>query len=145
MGLAGGLAEVADRYAESANLAMVFMLSVLVSGLAFGLWPAVTAAAAAAFVYNFFFLGPQFSLYIGHAADVFTFAVFFAVAMTTGWLTGRIRDQSRAVSRRASGIAGGAVGDTAPVLGRGSRRGRRGPGRAAGGGHQRRGRGADPG
>ncbi|HEX3887918.1 MAG TPA: sensor histidine kinase KdpD [Phenylobacterium sp.] len=103
--LAGGVAYVVDRYAESANLAMVFMLSVLVSGLAFGLWPAVTAAAAAALVYNFFFLEPRLSFYIGHPADVFTFAVFFAVAMTTGWLTGRIRDQSRAVSRRASGIA----------------------------------------
>ncbi|MGH6966486.1 MAG: ATP-binding protein, partial [Phenylobacterium sp.] len=102
---AGVVAEVINRYAESANLAMVFMLSVLVSGLAFGLWPAVTAAAAAAFVYNFFFLAPEFSLFIGHPSDVLTFAVFFAVAMTTGWLTGRIRDQSLAVSRRAAGIA----------------------------------------
>ena len=105
VGIATGVAYFVDRYAESANLAMVFMLSVLVSGLAFGLWPAVTAATAAAFVYNFFFLEPRLSLYIGHPADVLTFAVFFAVAMTTGWLTGRIRDQSRAVSRRASGIA----------------------------------------
>lgn len=105
VGVAGGIATLVDRYAESANLAMVFMLSVLLSGLAFGLWPAFTAAATAALIYNFFFLEPRLSLYIGHAADVFTFAVFFAVAMTTGWLTGRIRDQSRAVSRRASAIS----------------------------------------
>ncbi len=105
VGAAGVVAWLVDRYVESANLAMVFMLSVLVAGLAFGLWPAVTAAAAAAFIYNFFFLAPEFSLFIGHPADVFTFAVFFAVAMTTGWLTGRVRDQARAVSRRASGIA----------------------------------------
>ena len=105
VGAAGVIASLVDRYAQSANLAMVFMLSVLVSGLAFGLWPAVTAAAAAALTYNFFFLAPQFSLFIGHPSDVFTFAVFFAVAMTTGWLTGRVRDQSLAVSRRASGIA----------------------------------------
>ncbi len=103
--VAGGLAYAADRFVESANLAMVFMLSVLVSGLAFGLGPAVSAAATAAFVYNFFFLEPRLTLAIGHPADVFTFAVFFAVAMTTGWLTGRVRDQGRAVSRRASGIA----------------------------------------
>ncbi len=103
--MAGGVAYFVDRYAQSANLAMVFMLSVLVSGLAFGLWPAVTAAATAALVYNFFFLEPRLTFYIGHPSDVFTFAVFFAVAMTTGWLTGRIRDQSMAVSRRASGIS----------------------------------------
>ena len=103
--MAGGVAWVVDRYVESANLAMVFMLSVLVSGLAFGLWPAVTAAAASAFVYNFFFLEPRLTINIGHPADVLTFGVFFAVAMTTGWLTGRVRDQALAVSRRASGIA----------------------------------------
>lgn len=105
VGAAAVLARIVDRYAESANLAMVFMLSVLVAGLAFGLWPAVTAAAAAAFVYNFFFLEPRLTIWIGHPADVLTFAVFFAVAMTTGWLTGRVRDQARAVSRRASAIA----------------------------------------
>ena len=102
---AGGVAWLVDRYAEGANLAMVFMLSVLVSGLAFGLWPAVLAAASGAFVYNFFFLEPRLTLSIGHPSDVFTFAVFFAVALTTGWLTGRVRDQTRAVARRASGIA----------------------------------------
>jgi two-component system, OmpR family, sensor histidine kinase KdpD len=100
-----GVAYFEDRYAPGANLAMVFMLSVLVSGLAFGLGPAVTAAAGAALVYNFFFLAPRLSFYIGHPSDVLTFAVFFAVAMTTGWLTGRIRDQARAVSRRASAIS----------------------------------------
>jgi len=103
--VAGGVAYYVDRYAQSANLAMVFMLSVLVSGLAFGLWPAVTAAASAALVYNFFFLEPRLTFYIGHPSDVLTFAVFFAVAMTTGWLTGRVRDQAMAVSRRASAIS----------------------------------------
>ncbi|HEV2532870.1 sensor histidine kinase KdpD [Phenylobacterium sp.] len=102
---ASGAAYVLDRYVQSANLAMVYLLGVLVSGVAFGLWPAVTAAAASALVYNFFFLEPRLSFYIGHAGDVFTFVVFFVVAMATGWLTGRVRDQARATSRRASGIA----------------------------------------
>jgi two-component system sensor histidine kinase KdpD len=105
VGVAFGIAYFVDKYAQSANLAMVFLLSVLLSGMAFGFWPAVTAAASAAFIYNFFFLEPRLTIYIGHPADVFTFAVFFAVALTTGWLTGRVRDQSRAVSRRASAIA----------------------------------------
>ncbi|MDE2488052.1 MAG: sensor histidine kinase KdpD [Alphaproteobacteria bacterium] len=102
---ASGVAFVLDRYVQSANLAMVYLLSVLVSGLAFGLWPSVTAAAASALIYNFFFLQPRLTFYIGHAADVLTFAVFFVVAMTTGWLTGRVRDQARSTSRRASAIA----------------------------------------
>jgi len=99
------LASVTFQLAETANLAMIFMLSVLISGLAFGLWPALTAAALSAFVYNFFFLEPRLTVRIGHPADVLTFAVFFAAALTTGWLTGRIRDQTRAVSRRAAAVA----------------------------------------
>lgn len=105
VGAATALAWALDRYVESANLAMVYLLSVLATGLAFGLWPAVTAAAASALIYNFLFLAPRLTFYIGHAADVFTFAVFFAVAMATGWLTGRVRDQSRAALRRAAAIA----------------------------------------
>jgi two-component system sensor histidine kinase KdpD len=103
--VAACLAGLTDQLASGANLAMIFMLSVLGSGLAFGLWPALTAAAVAAFVYNFFFLEPRLTILIGHPADVLTFAVFFVAALTTGWLTGRIRDQSRQTSARASAIA----------------------------------------
>jgi two-component system sensor histidine kinase KdpD len=102
--IAGGLAALIDQFSQGANLAMIFLVSVLISGLAFGLWPALTAAAVSAFVYNFFFLEPRLSIAIGHTADVITFTVFFGVAMATGWLTGRIRDQAVAMSRRASAI-----------------------------------------
>jgi len=102
--VAGGVATLTDQFASGANLAMIFLLSVLGSGLAFGLWPAVTAAALSAVVYNFFFLEPRLSLEIGRSTDVLTFAVFFVVAMTTGWLTGRIRDQARQTSARAAAI-----------------------------------------
>jgi two-component system sensor histidine kinase KdpD len=101
---ASGLAALLDQQVENANLAMVFMLSVLLAGLAFGLWPAIVTAGLAAVVYNFFFLEPKLTFLIGHPADVLTFAVFFAVAMTTGWLTGRVRDQSRAVGGRAAAV-----------------------------------------
>jgi two-component system sensor histidine kinase KdpD len=103
--LAGLVAGLMDHFASGADLAMIFMLCVLASGLAFGLWPALMAASLAALVYNFFFLTPKLSLRIGHPADVLTFAVFFAAALTTGWLTGRIRDQARRSSARASVIS----------------------------------------
>ncbi len=101
----GAIAGLLDQVASGANLAMIFLLSVLGSGLAFGLWPAVTAATVAALVYNFFFLEPRLSFVIGHPTDVLTFVVFFVVALTTGWLTGRVRDQARQTSARASAIA----------------------------------------
>ncbi len=102
--VAGALAGLIDQLQSGANLAMIFMASVLASALAFGLWPAITAAAVAAFVYNFFFLQPRLTIWIGHPGDVLTFIVFFAVAMGTGWLTGRVRDQARASAGRAAAI-----------------------------------------
>ena len=102
--LAGVAAGLLDRLHQGADLAMIFLVSVLASALVFGLAPAVTAAAAAALTYNFFFLEPRLSFGIGHATDVLTFVVFFAVALTTGWMAGRIRDQGLAMSRRASAI-----------------------------------------
>ncbi len=92
----------ADRYMANANLAMIFLVSVLIAGGAFGFGPGLAAAALAAVTYNFFFLEPRLSFAIGHVADLITFAVFFAVAMTTGFLTGRVRDQARIATRRAS-------------------------------------------
>jgi two-component system sensor histidine kinase KdpD len=102
--MAALVAALLDRLHQGADLAMIFLVGVLASALMFGLAPAVTAAAAAALTYNFFFLDPPLSFAIGHPTDVLTFVVFFAVALTTGWMAGRIRDQGLAMSRRASAI-----------------------------------------
>jgi two-component system sensor histidine kinase KdpD len=101
---ANGVAALIDRLATGADLAMIFLASVLLSGLAFGLRPALIAAAAAILTYNFFFLEPRFSFQIGHPGDVFTFVIFIAVAAATGWLTGRVRDQARLSAGRAAAV-----------------------------------------
>ncbi len=93
-----------DRYSTGGDLAMIFLAGVLISGLVFGLRPALWASALAILSYNYFFLEPRFSLRIGHAADVFTFSIFLAVAGASGWLTGRVRDQAQLSSRRAAAV-----------------------------------------
>jgi two-component system sensor histidine kinase KdpD len=98
---AAGLSEQAEA---GANPSVIFMLSVLASGLALGLWPAITAAALSALVYDFLFLPPRLALTIGRPADVLTFTLFFTVAVATGLLTGRVREHSRAADRRASAV-----------------------------------------
>ena len=104
--LATGLSFIFDRYAAGAgaDLAMIFLASVLLSGLLLGLRPALAAGIMAALSYNFFFLEPRFSFRIGHAADVFTFVVLIAVAGVTGWLTGRVRDQAVLSANRAAAV-----------------------------------------
>ena len=105
IGVAVLCAFAVEQLAENVNLALIFLLVVLAVGLRFGLWPAITAAAAAAFSYNFFFLEPRYTIYIGSGSDIFTFVVFFAVAMAAGWLTGRVRDSAAATSRRAAAVS----------------------------------------
>jgi two-component system, OmpR family, sensor histidine kinase KdpD len=102
--LASAIALVLDRYSTGADLAMIFLASVLCAGLAYGLRPALAAAVLAIVTYNYFFLEPRFSLRIGHATDVFTFAIFMAVAGVTGWLSGRVRDQAELSARRAAAV-----------------------------------------
>jgi two-component system sensor histidine kinase KdpD len=102
---ATGISAIVDRLSnQTANLSMLYLLSVLAAALAFGFGPAILAAALAALTYNFFFLEPRLTFYIGHAADFLTFVVFFVVAVAMGWLTGRVRDQARATARRASAV-----------------------------------------
>src|SRR5579863_1458798 len=103
--IANGLAFFLDRMnTGGADLGMVFLASVLGAGLAYGLRPALVAAALAILTYNFFFLEPRFWFVIGHATDVFTFAVFIAVAGAAGWLSGQVRDQARLSAQRASAV-----------------------------------------
>ncbi len=98
------IAWAVDRVASGANLAMVFLLAVLLTGLSAGFGPAIVAAGLAAVSYNFFFLEPRLSFAIGHATDLLTFFVFFVVAVIAGSLAGRMRDQARATSRRAAAV-----------------------------------------
>jgi two-component system sensor histidine kinase KdpD len=101
---ANGAAFFFDRMNAGADLGMIFLASVLGAGLAYGLRPALLAATLAILTYNFFFLEPRFSFVIGHATDVFTFAVFIAVAGAAGWLSGQVRDQARLSAQRASAV-----------------------------------------
>jgi len=95
-------AHLADQALTGANLAMVFLLCVLLAAVGAGLGPALVAALLAALSYNFFFLEPLHTFRIGRPGDVLTFAVFFAVALATGWLGGRARDNA---ARRAAQAA----------------------------------------
>ncbi|MDO8294979.1 MAG: DUF4118 domain-containing protein [Caulobacter sp.] len=99
-----GVAWMAGPRLAGANLAMLFLAPVLVSAVGFGLGPALVAALAAAVSFNFLFIEPRFTFWIGHPADLLTFTMFFAVAMATGWLAGRERDQAHMTRRHAATV-----------------------------------------
>lgn len=127
VGLANVIASAAGQVLQGSSLVMLFLLSVLAAGTGFGLGPAIVAALLAGVTYNFFYLQPRFTFRIANPADIFTFGVFFAVALATGWLSGRVRDQARSVTRRAGTVttlleasrslsAAGTIDEAAAVL-----------------------------
>lgn len=76
-----------------------FVIAVVLAGSWFGLRPALTAAVAAYFAYNFFVVPPRFSFTIG-PADFTVMAMFFVAALTVGTMAGRLSDRARAVSNQ---------------------------------------------
>ncbi len=90
---------VADKIGyESVAFIQLFILSILAIFLRVG--PVLLAAFLSALAWNFFFIPPQFTLYIDSPTNVLTFVMFFTIALLNGILTSRIRKQERfAVSR----------------------------------------------
>ena len=112
------------------NLSLVFLVSVLVPAVFFGVWPAVFASALSFLAYNFFFIEPLYTFTVAEPYELLALAIFLVVAIITSALAGRARTQARVASgrvramrrlyeftRRLSGLAGvdqvaeGAVGE----------------------------------
>lgn len=81
-------------------VALVFLLAVVLAALRFQRGPVMLMAALSAFCWNFFFIPPQFTLYISKAEDWIMFGMFFIVALSMGSLTSRLRLREIAERRR---------------------------------------------
>lgn len=85
-------------YLDLANIVMLFLLGVLLTGVKFGRGPAVLAAFLSVALFDFFFVPPQLSFTVNDAQYLVTFAVMLAVALITGQLTAGLRLQADAAS-----------------------------------------------
>jgi two-component system sensor histidine kinase KdpD len=120
------------------NLSMVFMLSVLLIAVSFGVWPAVFASFLSFLVYNFFFIPPLYTFTISEPFELLALVIFLIVAIISSALAGRVRQQATVAAarmratrrlyeftRRLSGlatldaVAEGAAGEIHASLGRG--------------------------
>lgn len=91
-----------EQLARLPNVSMIFLFSVLVSALRFGLWPAIATALLSFLAYNFFFIAPRYTFTVAEPHELFALMVFLAVAVGTGGLAGRLREQASAVRERAA-------------------------------------------
>jgi two-component system sensor histidine kinase KdpD len=89
------------RLLNIANIAMLFLLPVLVSAGRFGQRPGLFAGLLSALAYNFLFLPPLYSLSIGNPENALAFAALLMVALVTSHLAARMRIQADLASRSA--------------------------------------------
>ncbi len=75
----------------SANLALVFLMSVIFSAALFGTGPAIAASILSVFSFNYFFTAPQFTLRVDSREDIATLLLFLLIAAVTGNLAARMR------------------------------------------------------
>jgi len=87
---------------DQANIAMLFLLVVLLVAVRLGRGPSVSATCVSVACFDFFFVPPRFTLAISDFQYLVTFGVMLAVGLITGQLTAGLRFQARVAARRES-------------------------------------------
>ncbi|MEJ0035476.1 MAG: sensor histidine kinase KdpD [Gammaproteobacteria bacterium] len=94
------IALIANPYFEQVNIAMMYLLGVVVVGLRFGRGPSVLTALANVAVFDFYFVPPRHSFAVSDAQYLVTFGVMLTVALVTANLMASIRQQTRVAGAR---------------------------------------------
>jgi len=82
------------------NLAMVYLLCVVVVAYLYGRGPSVLTSLLSVAAFDFFFVPPRFSFAVSDIEYLVTFAVMFAVGLIVGTLTVNLRSQARVSGHR---------------------------------------------
>ena len=82
------------------NVALLYMLTVVLAGVQWGRGPAILAAMLNVVAFDFFFVPPKYSLVPADIQYYLTFAVMLAVGIIIGQLSGGVRFQAKVASHR---------------------------------------------
>lgn len=97
---ATGLATLLFPYVELLDLAMVFLLGVVVVASRTSRWPALMATFLSVAAFDFFFIQPYYTFAVADVRYLVTFGVMIVVALVISGLTLRIREQAEAARVR---------------------------------------------
>jgi two-component system, OmpR family, sensor histidine kinase KdpD len=90
---------------HQANIALLYLLVVLISATTLGLGPAILASLLAFLAFNFFFVPPLHTLMVADRQDLLRLLTFLVVAITTSSLAGHARAQADTAARSATELA----------------------------------------
>jgi two-component system sensor histidine kinase KdpD len=104
---AGGVVAVAAAiglavrpWLSTTDIAMLFLLAVMVAAARYGTRPSVLASVLGIAVFDFCFVPPYYTFAVAHASYLFTFVVMLGVALLISSLAARIRGQAEAARER---------------------------------------------
>jgi len=103
--LAIGVASLIERFVGLQSVSLVFLMAVLASAVAWGLWPALFACLLSVLAFNFFFLPPIYTLTISDPENVVALFFFALVAIIVSKLTAATRTQIVSARARAKATA----------------------------------------
>lgn len=113
--IATALAVSVDLGVTIPNLSLVFVVPVVIAGVAFGLGPSLCAAVLGALAYNFFLTEPRYSLAVDDPANIWAITLLFIVGLIVSgvaYTSGR-RAIDAALLRRQSIVLQGYSRDVA--------------------------------
>ena len=103
--LCTGIAALMYRRFDLSNLAMVYLVGVVVTSMAFGRGPAIVASLLGVVSLDFFFVPPLYTFSVADTQYLVTFGVMLLVAVVIGTLTSRLRDQLAAARQEQRATA----------------------------------------
>jgi two-component system, OmpR family, sensor histidine kinase KdpD len=109
IGLTTGVAFVLRPYLQTIDIAMLFLLGVVVVAYRYPRGPSVVASLLSIAAFDFGFVPPYYTFDVHNTAFFLTFAVMLAVALGMSRLTGRIREQAEEALEREQ-LAGAQYG-----------------------------------
>ena len=99
------LAGLMFPYFDRTDIAMIYLLGIVITSVRTGRWPALAATLLSVAAFDFFFVPPYYTFAVNDIRYVVTFGVMFVVAYVISQLTLRIREQSEASRKRERSTA----------------------------------------
>jgi len=99
------LGRLMSPYFDRTDIAMIYLLGIVITSTRTGRWPAFAATLLSVAAFDFFFVPPFFTFAVNDTRFVVTFGIMFVVAYVTTRLTLQIREQAEASRKRERSTA----------------------------------------